>query len=253
MTRLNRFSASGVHFALSVLVATLVFLAIYFVWYPDALFSKAGGRFLFFLIACVDVTIGPLVTLIVYKPGKKGLKFDLVTIALVQAAALMYGVWVLYESRPAFVVFAKDRFELARANEIEPAELAKAQAPFNRIPLGGPAIVGARLPTNPDEQLRIMTSAAAGLDVQGYPQYFVPYDAVRRDVLERARPFGELRKFNAESPGAVEALARRLGRPEGSLRFLPMRAGPATDLTVVVDAARGDVLHIADLRPWEFK
>ena len=250
---MNRFSASGLHFALSVLVATLVFLAIYFVWYPDALFSKAGGRFLFFLIACVDVVIGPLVTLIIFKPGKRGLKFDLVTIALVQSAALLYGVWVLYESRPAYVVFVKDRFELARANEIDPAELAKAQAPFNRIPLAGPAIVGARLPTNPDEQLRLMVSAAAGLDVQGYPQYFVPYDAVRNDALARAKPFGELRKHNTENPGAVDALARRLGRPEDSLRFLPLRAGPATDLAVVIDAARADVVHIADLRPWEYK
>jgi hypothetical protein len=246
---MNRFKASAVHFAISLLIVTTVFLSIYFIWYPDALFDRAGGRRLFTLIALVDVTIGPLVTLIVFKPGKKGLKFDLVSIAVAQVLALAFGVYVLYESRPAYVVFAKDRFEMARANDIEPVELAKAKAPFNELPLTGPRLVGARLPTDPDEQLRIMVSAAGGLDVQGYPQHFVPYDEVRKDVLAKAAPFGALRKWNA--PDRVEALAKSLGRAEASMKFLPMRAEKA-DLAVIVDAATGDVLRYAALKPWEF-
>ena len=36
----------------------------------------------------VDVTLGPLITLIIFKPGKKGLLFDLVVIGMMQSAAL---------------------------------------------------------------------------------------------------------------------------------------------------------------------
>jgi hypothetical protein len=250
---LPRIRAAGIHFTLSLLVATLVFLAVYFVWYPDALFDKAGGKELFFLIAAVDVTLGPLITLVIFKPGKKGLKFDLVTIVAVQLIALSYGVWVLYESRPVYLVFVKDRFELARANDIEPAELAKAKAPYDRLPLTGPRIVGARLPTDPEEQFRVTMSAAAGLDMQGFPQYFVAYDEVKRDVLAKASPFAALRKYNADTPGAVERVAKRLGaRPESSVRILPLRSGKS-DLTVLIDAATADVLYIADVKPWEFR
>jgi hypothetical protein len=40
-------------------------------------FEAAGGDRLIFILAAVDVTLGPLITLIIFKAGKKGLKFDL--------------------------------------------------------------------------------------------------------------------------------------------------------------------------------
>lgn len=41
--------------------------------------------------------MGPLITLIIFKPGKKGLKLDLATIAVLQVAALAYGTHVVFE------------------------------------------------------------------------------------------------------------------------------------------------------------
>src|SRR5471032_481619 len=108
--------AALLHRALSAAIAALVFLPIYFYWYPDVLFESAGGRDLFLLIVSVDVTIGPLITLIIFVPRKWGLMFDLVVIAILQSTALSYGVWVLFESRPVFVAYVVDRFELVRAN-----------------------------------------------------------------------------------------------------------------------------------------
>ena len=46
----------------------------------------------------------------VFKIGKPSLRFDLSIIALVQVAALTYGVWVVQNERPAAIVFADDRF-----------------------------------------------------------------------------------------------------------------------------------------------
>ncbi|HSS27048.1 MAG TPA: hypothetical protein VLL50_03790, partial [Usitatibacter sp.] len=108
--------ASLAHIALSALIAFAVFLPIYFVWYPDVLFESAGGKDLFFLIVGVDVTLGPLITLVIFRPGKRGLLFDLVVIALLQTAALAYGVSVLFEARPAYIAYVKDRYEIVRAN-----------------------------------------------------------------------------------------------------------------------------------------
>jgi hypothetical protein len=240
-----------VHFALSVLIAALVFAAIYFVWYPGALFGSAGGRDLFTLIAGVDVVIGPLITLIIFVPGKRGLAFDLVVIALLQLAALSYGTWVLYESRPAWIVFVKDRFELVRANHILDAARSKPKPPLNVLPVDGPKLAGARMPADPAEQLRISITAAAGQDVQTYPQYLVPYDTVKAEAAAKGLPFERLFKMNAKRSVEIERIRERLGRPAQSIRYLPLRAGKV-DLAVLVDAKTGDVIEIEGLKPWEY-
>ncbi len=249
--RINRWRAAPIHFAISVLIALLVFSVVFFLWYPGALFGSAGGRDLFLLIACVDVTIGPLITLIVFVPGKKGLKFDLVVIAVCQLAALSYGTYVLFESRPVWLVFAVDRFEIVRANQIIDAERAKAKPPFDALSMTGPPIVGVKKPTNPDEQLRIGLTALAGQDLQTYPQYLVPYDDVRKQVIAKAKPFDELWALNPDERGRVDRIPAELGLPPARLGIVPMRAGKK-DLTVVIDRTNGDFLGTYDLRPWQY-
>ena len=166
-----RVRAALIHLTLSAAVAAAVFLPIYFFWYPDVLFESAGGRDLFFLIVGVDVSLGPLITLIIFKPGKKGLVFDLIVIGLMQTAALTYGVYVLFESRPVYLAFVKDRFEIVRANGFPPGELEKAHAQgYDQLAWTGPKLVGVKLPTDPDEQFKLMISGFAGVDAQYYPR-----------------------------------------------------------------------------------
>src|SRR4051812_10875535 len=106
---MNRWKAGLTHFGISLTVAGLVYVAVRYLWYPGALFEIAGGLELLLLIISVDVTLGPLVTLIVFKPGKWGLKFDLAVIGILQSAALVYGLYTIAESRPVYVTFVKDR------------------------------------------------------------------------------------------------------------------------------------------------
>jgi hypothetical protein len=250
---MTRHRAAALHFAISLAVAGLVLAVIYFVWYPGALFERAGGRHLFFVIAGVDVAIGPLLTLIVFVPGKKGLKFDLATIAFLQVAALGAGTWVLFESRPAYLVFVKDRFELMRANDYPPDELQRSQGSrYVRMPLYGPQLVGTRLPQDREERNRIVFGSSSGLDLQHMPQHYVPYETVKDEVLKTLLPLQELARFNPGGAKDVEALASRMARPADSLGYLPLRAGFA-DLTVVMDRKTGEVLRIDSLTPWEFK
>src|SRR4051812_43661664 len=171
-----RLIAGLVHLSISATIAAAVFLPIYFFWYPDVLYDYAGGRDLFLLIVSVDVTLGPLITTVIYVPGKWGLKFDLIVIGTLQSLALAYGVYVLFESRPVYFVFVKDRFEMARANDYPDAELAKASKGYGALPLPwtGPKIVAAKLPTTQKEQFDVMLSGIGGVDVHLMPQYYVP-------------------------------------------------------------------------------
>lgn len=250
---MTRVRAAASYLLATCLVATLVFLPIYFFWYPGALFDRAGGRELFTLIVGVDLVVGPILVLILYKPGKRGLAFDLATVAVLQLTALSYGVYVLFESRPAYIAFVKDRFELVRAIDIAPEDLAEAEpGPYARRPWTGPELVGARLPTRPDEQLRLIHAALAGMDVHKLPKYYVPYAEVVGQVKKRAERIGRLRTLNPAAGPRIDRLVARHGGREDRLRFLPMRAGPEVDLTALVDASTGELLDMVALKPWEF-
>jgi hypothetical protein len=160
-------------------------------------------------------------------------------------------VKTMFDIRPVYIVFVKDRFELARADDISAEELARMRGtPLERLPLDGPHLMGSRLPTDPDEQFRISQAAlAGGPDLYGYPRYYRPYDEVRADVLKASAPVAELRRFN--SPAAVDAAIARQSRPEATLRFVPMRSGKV-DLTAFVDARSGDYVGLTALRPWAY-
>ena len=248
---MNRYRASAIHLGISATIATLVFAAIYFVWYPDALFGAAGGRNLLLMVLAIDVTAGPLVTLIIFLPGKKGLAFDLWVIGILQASFLAYGVWSISEARPVYVAFVKDRFELTHANQIPDSVLVDAK--MNRyfdLPWLGPKLVGVRFPTDADEKFKMMVSGMAGVDIHCYPQYQVPYEQVTKDVVAKSIRLQNLASFNRGL--SVPELAQRLGRKEDEVRYLPLRAGKV-DLTVLIDAKTAAVLKIVNLKPWEFE
>ena len=120
LASLNRWKAAAIHLGLTALIAATVVIVMLMLWYPRPYFDAMGGRELLTIIVGVDVTIGPLLTLIVFDLKKKSLKFDLAVIVVLQVAALAYGAWVTFEARPAYVVFVKDRFQVvAKPGEVE--------------------------------------------------------------------------------------------------------------------------------------
>jgi hypothetical protein len=90
----------------------------------------------------------------------------------------------------------------------------------------------------------------SGLDLQHFPEYYVPYPSVASEVLKSARPMAELRRINPKASARIDHLAGSLDRPETQLRFVPVRTGGA-DAVAVVDAKDASVLRFADLQPWE--
>ena len=119
---MTRWKAAGLHFLICVLVASSVVLVMLAIWYPGRLFEAMGGERLVMILIGVDVVIGPLITLIIFSPTKPRhlLRFDLTVIGCLQLAALAFGVYVVFEARPVYMVFAADRFEVTTAIEIQP-------------------------------------------------------------------------------------------------------------------------------------
>jgi hypothetical protein len=246
---LNRWQAAPIHLAISAVVAVSVFAAMLLLWYPKPYFYAAGGKTLLMLLIGVDIVIGPLLTLIVFDPRKKHLVYDLAIIALLQAAALVYGAIIMFDARPVYVAFAGDRFELVEANAIDPEEAAKANADFRKLPLTGPQVVGTRLPLEPKERERLGFASLTGLSIGVFPQHYVPYAAVSRDAVARAKPLAGLRAQHSDRAAEIDGWIAASGRPEASMRYLPLQARHG-DMSVIIDAASGEVRGVLPIDPW---
>lgn len=107
---MTRFKAFSIHLGISLIIFFIILYFILVQWYPEPLFSTDGGWRVIRIIAGVDLILGPLLTLIVFKAGKPGLKFDLSMIALLQIVALTWGVWATYNERPAAIIYTLDFF-----------------------------------------------------------------------------------------------------------------------------------------------
>ena len=66
-----RIKAFLIHGMISICVSLLVVGLIFLVWYPAPLAKASGVTHIFLMILAIDVIIGPLLTLIIYKKGKK--------------------------------------------------------------------------------------------------------------------------------------------------------------------------------------
>ena len=107
---MTKFKAAVIHLSLSVFFIGLLYLIINYIWYAKPLFEIAGVVEPLKLLILIDVIIGPLLTFVVYKAGKKHLKIDLSIIALIQIAALSYGIITIYQGRPSIIVFNNGQF-----------------------------------------------------------------------------------------------------------------------------------------------
>lgn len=116
LTEYNRYQAFAVHMAISLVIFFILLVWITQYWYPGILFDTGNGWKAIGMIVGIDLILGPLLTLIVFNHNKNSLKFDLTVIALVQTAALIYGTWTIYHSRPIALAFIYQSFSTIYAN-----------------------------------------------------------------------------------------------------------------------------------------
>jgi len=248
--RFTRVQAALIHLGLSALVAATIVAVMLLVWYPSPYFAAAGGATLLLLLIGVDVVLGPLLTFIVYDPAKKSLVYDLAIIAMLQIAALVYGINVMASARPAYVVYVRGVFDLVPANNVVTEGMAQAPLPeFQSMPLTGPRLAAARVPVDPDMQLKIATEAlGGGPDLTAYPRYYIPYATASREAAGRGKPLSVLAQASPENAAAVAKLAASSGKSVAEMVYLPLRTR-AVQMSIVLDKSTGDVVGVLPLEP----
>ena len=233
---MTRWRASGLHLLFSIAIAAAVLALMLSLWYPGPLFEAAGGKDLLFILVGVNVVIGPLISLIIFRSGKRGLNFDLAVIGVLQIGALIYGMHAVYLTRPIFIVFVVDQFQVASALQLDPEELAKAKYPeFRQAPLGRPLLAFAELPTDRKELGDFMFLGLAGHDLEEFPRLFVPYAERTAVVLAKSWTLAQVRQLEPESAKVVDPWLAQSGIREADVRYLRLRARRAW-VAVLIDA-----------------
>ena len=249
---MSRWKAAAFHLCISIVVAVIASALLLGVWYPPPYFHADGAGKLLALVVGVDVSIGPLLTLLVFKSGKRGLKLDLSVIAILQTVALIYGFHVLVGSRPVFMVAAVDRFVVVSANSIAASDLEKASRPqWRHLSWTGPVLVGATLPTDPDQRNKLLfSSLKGGPDIQNLPERYVPYASVAEQLIKHAHPIAMLREMH---PHATDEISRWLATRhlvESRVSWVPIQTRK-WDMVMMMNARNGQPIGPIPLDPWQ--
>lgn len=248
--RLNRFTACGLHLVISAGIAISILIGMKLIWYPDPYFEAIAAGGLILILVVVDVVIGPLITLIVFNRKKPELKRDLLIVAFLQSAALIYGMYAVFIARPVYAVFNVNRFDVVVASEIDPAELKKNQRPeFKSLPWWGPRIIAAKLPENRKELEGVLfSSVSGGADVYQLPQYYVPYVEMMGVAKSKAKPLAILRG-KAGGDAMVDKFIAKNGNREMQLGFVPFH-GRKKDYSAVLELDTGKVVGFLPMDPY---
>jgi hypothetical protein len=248
--KMSRWKAAAIHLTISATIGLIVGALLFGVWYPPPYFHAAGADVLVLLMVSVDLTLGPLLTLVVFKSGKRGLKFDLAVIAIAQTIALVYGMSIVLKSRPVFLLAVIDRFELIAASDLAPADLAEGSAPeFRSLSWTGPRLGAAQKPKDWHARNDILFGKTGGKDIDVLPKYYVDYARAAPDLLKRAKSLDALPLRDDEDRDKLATALSATQAERDAIVWVPIVARKAS-LTMLLDAHTGRPIRAIAVDPW---
>ncbi len=232
------------HLAISTLVVGVALGVIFYVWYPYPYFQIAGAWNVVKILVGVDLVLGPALTLLLYRPGKRMVKLDLTVIALIQIAALVYGLTTIHGERPLYMVFAVDRFVMLSERDVDPATLPAAIAAER--PRSGPLYALAELPTDTEAHQKLLFELIDGApDIEYRPELWRPLSANPGPATERVRPLADI-----GWPNDDPRLAGFRNRVD-EVGFLPVLYKTETPRALIVDIETLRPVGVLDIDPFE--
>ena len=219
----DKLLAFGIHFIATALLAAAAAAIIFLVWYPHPFEFMVRGLELFTLVVGCDLALGPLLSLVVFNRSKTKLALivDYTAIAIVQISGLVYGVYNVAESRPVYIVYSVDRYEVVAARDLTEAELAAAtDAEYRKVPLSGPRYVAVIVPEKDREQS--LFDEVAGNPSFARPKWFHAVADALPQIRQRSFPIAELEKKHPDVKPMLAAELRKIRVPAQRLRWVPI-------------------------------
>ncbi len=246
---MTRFRVFQLRLLASGALLLLLFGVVRLLWYPGAYFAVSGVSKQLLVLAAVMFVVGPVLSAFVFKPGKKGLAFDLRVLAGVELLAVVVAGVLLFQRQPHFAVFAVDRFEAVGRAEVD---LGKLQTALDSTRPGHtPRLVYAKLPEDPDvfSQLIDETVFYGMADIDRRPEFWEPYPNGVSAAKKAARPLDELLQGNDRQRRAVSGWLAATGSVAADYLYLPLR-GKAGDAMILLHRDTGFPVATLGVDAW---
>lgn len=231
--------------AFSLIFLASAFYFIFLVWYPWPLWRASGVLGIYGLLVLVQLILGPALTFFLYKKEKSKFVFDVFVVLLIQLAAYVYGMAIVAQGRPAWLVFAVDDFEIVRPADLNLKEAEGIRDEFLPSIGRGPSIVAAVYSEDKEIQFKQkQDELISGKKLVFELGVYKAFATQNHRVQAKARRLEELEKFNSKR--MVDNV--RSEWPVAT-SWLPLK-GAHQDMAVLLDKDAA-VVAVADLRPWD--
>ncbi len=231
----------------ALIILFLIFA--YFTWFPYSFSTLGGFTKTALMLIFADLILGPLLVFIVFKEGKKYLKFDINVLLGIQIIAFVFGAYSLFLKHPAYAVFTGDRFTLTNVSEIFPYQ--PWYKDFNRLFLSSPELVVAKLPENEQKKSDLILDIVLNQqpDIDKRPQFYQPFTTHIDTVFTKNLQADVI--FSNDS--AKQKLQRFLEQQEGKLSdyaFFPLRGNNKENVIWAFSRKTNLPVGIIKSNPW---
>ncbi len=235
--------AFSIHLLFSVLIIGSFMLLVTQFWFPDILFKLENVWEGLQILIPVDAILGPVLTLVLFVPGKKGLVGDLIIVALLQILALVYGGWAIYGQRPEIMVFAGDRFEIIPSSKFDRESFAKEY--FKTEDITYPFIVYALPAQTPEEKNDFVLG---NVNYQRMSERYRPLIDFKSNISKRALPMSNFVPGNSKSTQALKNFKMQFNEEDIYIFILEGTTDNANLL--ILDRVNLQLLGYLDMDPW---
>lgn len=229
------------HLLVSIAVIGVFVLVLREVYYPGPLFGLENVWQGLRILLPVDAILGPMLMFYLWDPHKKGVMIDVVTIGVLQIAALIYGGYTIYGQRPAVFSFAGDRFEIIASKNLDRKKLPKEFGSDPQLPL----VVYALPAQTPEENREFIFH---NVQYQKMPERYRLPAAHMADMAKAALEW----RYIEPKTDAGKALWEAFRRTHDEQQVMLFRLeGTTGDAIIVAMDRQGRVVDYLSLDPWE--
>jgi hypothetical protein len=248
-----RLKAFGLHLLASTAALTLIFGSLYLGWYRWPGWQLADVSQVVFVMAGVDVVVGPLLTFVIARSSKprRELARDIAMIVTVQLFALIYGSVSIWHGRPLYYAFSETVLQLVQAYDIDADELALARrqnAEFVPHWYSLPRWIWAPLPQDSHEREKIVVSAVSGGDdVISMPRYFKRWEQGLPALRMQLKKVDEVGYFSVGDKKILKERMRAAGLAADQPNSMPL-TGRGYPLLAVFDPTTVKITGIFNVK-----
>lgn len=227
------------HALISMIVAAISATVVFKLWYPMPFREMLGVGKIFLIILGVDVVCGPLMTLILVSPRKsrRETTLDLSLIAIIQTAALIYGVHAVWMGRPVVLAFEQDRLTIISANEVDASDVPNAPRGLRELPYFGILKVATRRPRSTTELLNSIEISLVGITPAMRPSWWEPIADHKTAMREKAKPLSNLILQRPADNAVLKRAAHDAGYPAEALVYLPLTSSKTKEWVALLNGS----------------